>query len=94
MLGKQCGCRKGLYMMHMHMHGGGGPRMFRVFPFILLMPLSIAISSVICVILTMRLTKAVETMAMTKALDEMEGRLSDAERTELESKVRANLFGG
>lgn len=39
-----------------------------------------------------RLTRAVETLAMVQALDEMDT-LSDIERADLEGRVRERLFG-
>jgi hypothetical protein len=68
------------------------PAHMRFFPFILIIPITMAVSAVIGLLLTCRLVKAMETMAMTKALDDMEDHLSDGERADLELRIRENLF--
>jgi hypothetical protein len=65
----------------------------RLFPFILLMPLTIAVASVVGLFLYKRMVVASETIAMTTALDELEAQLSDGERADLEMRIRENLFG-
>lgn len=82
----------GLMQMHRHKQCKHG-RAMRFFPFILLLPLTIAVTSVVGIVLYKRMVVATETLAMTKALDELEGQLSDGERADLEMRIRENLFG-
>lgn len=73
---------------HGHLHGP-----MRLFPFILVVPLTIAVASVVGIFLYKRVVVATETLAMTAALDKLEDQLSDGERADLEMRIRENLFG-
>ncbi len=80
--------------MH-HEHGCGHPPMPHPHHFpkgLLIFPLSMVIGTYLSLCLMQRLTKALETMAMAKALRDMEGRLSEGERADLEARIRGNLF--
>ena len=49
-------------------------------------------STVVCLWAMLRMTRALETLAMINALDELEDRFSDIERADLEGRVREHLF--
>jgi hypothetical protein len=70
----------------MHPHGHGMPHG------LLLFPLAMVTSAYLSLWLLKRITSALETMALAKALHDLEGRLSDGERAELEGRIRLHLF--
>lgn len=55
---------------------------------------AMGVGTIVSLAMMERLTRALEVMAAAKALHEMEGRLSDIERAELEGRIRAHLFPG
>jgi len=64
-------------------------------PFIALTSLTIfAVSTIASLWMLERMTRALEMMAMTKAMDEMGDRMSDVERADLEGQIRSRLFPG
>ncbi|HOF87818.1 MAG TPA: hypothetical protein PLZ36_06895 [Armatimonadota bacterium] len=65
----------------------------KLLPFILLIPLATLATGIIGVLLVARITRALETIALTGALDELDDRLSDGERADLELRIREKLFG-
>jgi len=75
----------------MHGHGGHG-KQFPMPPCLLLIPLSVAVSAVVGVMLKARQTRALEAMAMAQVLDEMKDQLSEDERKELEARIRLRVF--
>ncbi len=60
-------------------------------PLILLIPLATLATGIIGVLLVARITRALETIALTG--DELEDQLSDGERADLEIRIREKLFG-
>ncbi len=80
-------CHKGMGMHHRH---------FPIFPRILFATsiVTMAVGTVLSLWWVDCMTRAMETMAMTKALDEMGERLSDVERADLEGQIRSHLFHG
>lgn len=79
-----------MYMMkHKHhpgMHHHRPPAALLIFP------VSMILASVASLVLLMRMTRALETLALTNALDEMEDRLSDVEKADIEGRIRERLF--
>jgi len=59
---------------------------------LLIFPVTIALGTVVSVWLTGRMLRALETIALTNALDEMEDRLSDAEKADIEGRIRERIF--
>jgi len=73
-------------------HGHHHPAMHRMPYELLIFPITIALGTVVSVWLTSRILRAVETIALTNALDEMEDRLSDVEKADIEGRIRERLF--
>lgn len=59
---------------------------------LLIFPATLAIGTVVSVWLTGRIVRALETLALTNALDELEDRLSDVEKADIEGRIRERLF--
>ena len=75
---------KGPMGMHGHHHG---------FPLLRLFFATSMLSYLVMAIwLTVKLVRALDTMAMAKTLEKLGDRLSEAERDELEARIRENLF--
>lgn len=76
-------------MMMKHKHH---PGMHHLPGELLIFPITLALGTVVSVWLMGRLMRAVETIALTNALDEMEDRLSDVEKADIEGRIRERLF--
>ncbi len=74
------------HMGHKKMHLPKFPYGLLVFPF------TIAIGTIVSLWMIAKLIRDVETMALVDALDEMDTRLSDAEKADLEGRIRERLF--
>jgi len=59
---------------------------------LLIFPISMVLVSLASLMLMKRMARALETIALTDALDEMEDRLSDVEKADIEGRVRERLF--
>ncbi|MHB9026655.1 MAG: hypothetical protein ACYC7E_21190 [Armatimonadota bacterium] len=74
-----------------HTHPIKGIPGYPIIPFVFPMfPMMVYLGTALW--LTLRITRALETMALAKALDEMEDRLSSAEMADIEGRIRQNLF--
>jgi len=56
------------------------------------LPITIIAGTLLSIMLSKRMLMALETIALTNALDKMEGRLSDVEKADIESRIRTRLF--
>ncbi|MHB0937882.1 MAG: hypothetical protein ACYDCO_22245 [Armatimonadota bacterium] len=59
---------------------------------LLIFPITMVLATVASLVIAKRMMVALETIALTNALDEMEDRLSDVERADIEGRVRERLF--
>ena len=76
-------------MHHPGMHQG----MHHPFPIgLVLVPATFILGTLASIWMMKRMLIAVETIALTSALDEMEDRLSDVERADIEGRIRERLF--
>lgn len=87
------GCHKGMKTkwgaVCGHPHGGHPPvRLIAN----LVVSVSVLGYIVVALILVLRMVHALETIAMANSYDELEDRLSDVERADLEARIRENLF--
>lgn len=81
---KGMGCH-GMHGMHPGMHGHMHPGM-------IMFPIMVMFTVGMSVWYTVRLTRALEIMAMLKTLDAMKDKLNDEERAALEASIRAKLY--
>jgi len=59
---------------------------------LLALPATLIFGTMVSVWITKRMLRALEVIALTNALDEMEDRLSDVEKADLEGRIRERLF--
>lgn len=78
-----------MHIMMKHKH----PGMHHHPPYgLLIFPITMVMATVASVMIAKRMMFALETLALTNALDKMDERLSDVERADIEGRIRERLF--